>query len=450
MQMPYRVLWHEGMLLSPQHFQIADRHVEAMFGQMVRALIPDHFGVLAVEFDTLMLAEGNLALARLECILPDGTPVAIADPNHLPVPVRLNEAFATPATERVAAWLTLPVAVPGALAVSDDGVANGRPTRYRKVACAAHDESGAGRERQVAQARPNLRLALGEAPPEGYTALRLAEIVRDGTGAFVIASDHAPPCLHIAASKPLRDVIARMAEILVQRSSDLGQLRRSRIKGMIEFTASELGNQLMLQAINSHLPEVLSLLGSAAAHPRDAFRPLAALAGELTSFSDEGHPRELPAYDHEHPLVCFRALESRLRGLLQTVVSTKYTPVRLVLGSNRTHAGSIPEHVLEGARFYLSVACAIAAERVIREIPANAKIASGGRIQQLIMQAMPGIGLDYLPTPPADIPVQPGAMYFQLRTSGDHWEQARKTRTIAVYLPPDFNDARVEILAVKD
>jgi len=87
---------------------------------------------------------------------------------------------------------------------------------------------------------------------------------------------------------------------------------------------------------------------------------------------------------------------------------------------------------------------------MLREIPMKAKIGSGGRIPQLIAQALPGIRPVYLGVPPAEIPVQPGGTYFQLELTGTEWDHVRKTRSLAIYLPPEFADVRAEFLAVKE
>ncbi len=449
MQRPYRVQWHEGMFLTPQHLQQSDRYRDAVQAQILRALSPFHHGIVSLDFDQLTLAQGAFAVSRIEAIMPDGTPVAVFSADDLPPARRFSESFG-PQVARLGVHIALPLATTGAIAVADGGIHAGRPVRWRVVSTDLADESPGGQERPVPLACPNLRLLLDGESLDGHVSLKIAEIVRDASGGFQAATDFAPVCLRLGASPALTDIVRRMAEILVQRSDELSRLRRSRTKGLVEFTASELGNQLMLGAINAHLPELLAILGERAAHPREAFRCLAALCGQLLSFADEGHPRDLPAYRHDEPLAGLRELEQRLRALLTTVVTTRHVPIAVIMGSNRIASGIIPEHVLENARFYLAVVTNLPAERVLRDLPMKGKIAAGGRIQVLMTQAIAGIAIEYLSTPPPEIPVQPGSIHFQLRTAGPEWDAAMRSRTLAVYIPPEFGDARVEFLAVKD
>lgn len=449
MQRPYRVQWHEGMFLTPQHLQQSDRFRDAALAQALRSLTPYHYGILGLELDQLALAQGAVAVVRIEAIMPDGTPVVVLGADDLPPARRFGESFG-PQVERLGVHLALPLATVGSIAIAEGGMHAGRPVRWRVVATDLADESPGGQERPVPLGCPNLRILLDGESLDGHVSMKIAEIVRDASGGFQMAADFAPVCLRLGASPALTDIVRRMAEILVQRSDELARLRRSRTKGLVEFTASELGNQLMLGAINAHLPELLALLGERASHPRDVFRCLAALCGQLLSFADEGHPRDLPVYRHDEPLSGLRELERRLRALLTTVVTTRHVPISVTMGANRIAAGIIPEHVLENARFYMAVVTTLPAERVLRDLPLKGKVAAGGRIQVLMMQAVAGIGLEYLSTPPPEIPVQPGSIHFQLRTSGAEWDAAMRSRTLAVYLPPEFGDARVEFLAVKD
>ncbi len=77
-------------------------------------------------------------------------------------------------------------------------------------------------------------------------------------------------------------------------------------------------------------------------------------------------------------------------------------------------------------------------------------VASSGRIGTLISQALPGIRLTYLAVPPSEIPTQPGGTYFELDRTGGEWDGVAKTRTLSIYLPPEFADARTEFLAIRE
>ena len=69
---PEAVQWHEGMLLSPQHFQLAARRTEALSAYLLEAAAPFCWGVRRLQIDTALLLEAVFRVVELEAVLPDG------------------------------------------------------------------------------------------------------------------------------------------------------------------------------------------------------------------------------------------------------------------------------------------------------------------------------------------------------------------------------------------
>ncbi len=444
----HKVLWHEGMFLSPQHFQQNDRHHQDQLVQVLRAVAGFTHGIQHLEFNHLALAAGELGLVAGDGVFPDGTPFRFSDPNELP-PHRAIAEHLPPNANQIAVYLALPTTAPGSVACTPEGRYDGRLTRFRTRAATVIDDTQGGREREIPLAAPNLRLIFGDEPREGHTSLRIAELVRSGAGSFVISEDYVPPCLRLGAYPALSATVRRIAEILVGRSTELALQRRARTHGLVEFSVSEAASFIALHTLNGHLPTLLHVVNVGHHHPEAVFLHLATLAAQLMTLADDGHPKDLPTYRHDEPMACFSAIEARLRALLQVVTPQRYIPIALSAVSDRVQAGTIPENALEGAKLYLGVHSGMPSERALREIPLKTKVASAGRISALTTQAMPGIRLIYLAVPPPEIPVQPGGTYFELDQTAAEWAIVAKTRSLAIYLPPEFADARAEFLAVK-
>ena len=68
-----RVVWEEGMFLTPQHFQAQRRHFEESLGHTIDALFPFGYGVTSAALDTDALGGGTLALSHARGIFPDGS-----------------------------------------------------------------------------------------------------------------------------------------------------------------------------------------------------------------------------------------------------------------------------------------------------------------------------------------------------------------------------------------
>lgn len=69
----HKVIWREGMLLRPQHFQQNDRYYDHQLKARTRLLNRYSWGFFEQEVDTQGLAIGKLVLNRASGVLPDGT-----------------------------------------------------------------------------------------------------------------------------------------------------------------------------------------------------------------------------------------------------------------------------------------------------------------------------------------------------------------------------------------
>ena len=442
------VLWREGMLLAPQHLQHADRAAADRLASVLRLATPLAHGVARLAVDPAALAAGSFALLALEALLPDGTAVRTAAAEELPPAIDLAARFPG-AAQRCEVHLALALEPPGAVSIGEGGVHAGRAVRWRPQPAEVADAVD-GRARPIELVQPNLRLLLDGESLDGLSTLPLAVVVRDGADRFALDPAFAPPCLRLDASPVLSEMVRRTAALAAARLAEIGGHRRSRAQGLVEFAVGDVAAVMTLQAIGGALPGLVQAVAAGWTHPAEVHARLAAFAGQLLALAGEGDPGGLPGYDHHRPGPGFAALEKLLGGLLRTVTASRYVPVPVRAHSERIHAAQLPDQVTAGARIYLALVSALPAERVIRDLPARGKVASHGRLDTLVASALPGIRLAYQPVPPAEIPVQPGGTYFLLEAQGAEWEAAMKTRTLAVFLPPELAQARVEFLALRD
>src|ERR1700733_11087197 len=69
---PEAVHWTEGMLLAPQHFQLAGRRLEALLAYHLSHLLPFRWGIRRVAYSGALLRQGRLQILELEAVMPDG------------------------------------------------------------------------------------------------------------------------------------------------------------------------------------------------------------------------------------------------------------------------------------------------------------------------------------------------------------------------------------------
>ena len=72
MKIPNRIQWHEGMLLSPQHFQVESARVDNMVAWHTIATNSYNWGIRKCKFDISLLASGKLRVLELDGFMPNG------------------------------------------------------------------------------------------------------------------------------------------------------------------------------------------------------------------------------------------------------------------------------------------------------------------------------------------------------------------------------------------
>jgi type VI secretion system protein ImpJ len=272
-------------------------------------------------------------------------------------------------------------------------------------------------------------------------------VTRSDASKYELDEHFVPPLVGIGASEYLLGIARRLVEILSARSSTLSGYRRQRNQGLADFGVSDIANFWLLYTVNTHLPIFRHLFETRRGHPNDLFSAMSALASTLTTFSSTIHPRALPLYDHTDLAACFTKLDETLRELLETVVPTNHVALPLRLTESSIYATAVDQDRYFGSpHIYLALNAGMKQDELIRKVPQLMKISSGDQIERLIRQALPGVGLRHVPSPPSALPIKLNYQYFQLDRSGTDWEAIKRSRNVAAYIPSDFPEPQVELV----
>lgn len=436
------VLWTKGVILSPQHLQLQDRFLEDMLSFRLSAVSAWRWGFAELMIDREALAEGMVSLDRARGIFPDGLAFDIPGADAAPA-ARAADELLDPDAEHGVVHLAISEWKPGGTNVA---LAGGSGARFEAEMVQRRDDTTGDGEKPVLVGRKNLRL-VGEAEEvAGLLTLPIGRLRRSPAGEVTLDPGFVPPVVNHAASDHLVSLNRRLLELMTARSATLAGGRRQRNLSLADFGVADVAGFWLLYTVNSHLPLIRHFLESGHGHPLDLFRTWSALAGSLTTFSDRVTPADLPAYDHSNLQRSFELLDDLIRSLLATVVPSTHVSLPLRPTRAHVHATALDEErYLEATEIYLALRSEVGADELAQRVPQLVKLSSGDRVEVLIRQALPGVGLRHVPDPPGALPVKLDYTYFRLERTGPEWEAVRRARNIAAYLPSDFPAAEGEI-----
>jgi type VI secretion system protein ImpJ len=436
------VVWTRGTFLSPQHLQNQDRFLKDVLQFHMECLAFLPWGFVSLEISHAELAAGMFAITRASGIFSDGLLFDFPGSDHAPPPKPLADCFAQ---DQDTADLYL--AVPQFHTQGLNVASRDRDARYRIETEVFPDENTGMSERPIQVARKNLRLLSEYDPREGYTSLLVARVRRTETGTFQMDPHFVPPLVDFSASDHLMSIARRLLEILSARSTTLAAMRRQKNQSLADFTSSDIANFWLLYTINTALPAFRHLYETRRGHPESLYSAMLALAGALTTFSPDTHPRDLPNYEHDQLGTCFTALDERLRMLLDTVVPANFVALPLKSLQTAIYATSIDNDTyLRNTRMYLAVSAQAPPADIITRTPQLVKVCSANQIEHLVRQALPGVTLTYVSSPPSALPVKLNYQYFSLSQGGPAWEAIVRSRNLAAYVPGDLPGAELELL----
>ena len=440
------VLWTKGTLLTPQHMQLQDRFIEDTLRFRLESLSFCPWGFRELRIDREALASGLFLIEAASGVFPDGLLFSVPDADSTPPAKPLADYFG-PTDSALDVYLAIPqyrdrginVSVPGGTA----------DTRYISEVAVVRDEVRGAAERPVQVGRKGFRLLLETESRQGYSAMKVARVNRTPSGTFHLEENFVPPLLEIAGNEYLMTLARRLLEILTAKSSELSALRREKNQSLADFTSSEIASFWLLYTVNSHYPILRHIFEVSRDHPERLYALMLSLAGALTTFSTEIHPRDLPVYDHDNLAVCFGALDAKVRVLLEAVVPKYYVALAMQQVQPSIYAASLAEdRLFDNTRYFLAINAEVDPAQLIVRVPQLVKVSSANQIEHLVRHALPGLELRHVLRPPASLPVKRHHAYFSLNQTGGVWDSITRSRNIAAYVPGDFPDAELEVIVL--
>lgn len=439
----HKVIWREGMLLRPQHFQHNDRYYDNQMKTRTQLLGRYMWGFLELEIEVEPLKIGKLVLSRASGILPDGSLFnleGLVEPLMVQVPHNIG---------KTSVYLGLPLMTGNHIEAREetDKDVLARYTIYDMSI--ANSNAGEGIESQVHCGRPNFCLLLGEQlSDQVFVKLKVGEIT-DCTedGGVTMNDNYSPTVIHSKASKYLLKRLNEVIRLVDTRCAALAE----RLSSNGKLGGSEVGDFMLMQMMNRTQLILLHYKDLQHVHPEELYRTLLTVVGELSTFASAN--RRVPVtlnYRHSDLSLSFEALLNVFRQLMAMVLEEHATPLPIQARDYGVQVAIVADHQhFDSSSFVLVAGAHCTAEELRNRLPAQLKMGTVETIRNLVNLHLPGFKLRPLPVAPRELAFHADKAYFILDLDTEELAQLKKSGGFAFHVSSEIAALELDFWAIK-
>jgi type VI secretion system protein ImpJ len=436
-----RVVWSEGMMLQPHHFQQQTRYHESQLRSTARLSQPYAWGLYSIAIDKSHLKTGKIALNSCEGVLPDGNVFRIPELDEQPKALDVSDDHLD-----TVVYLAVSIRRHNNTETIREGQVQGR---YKVTEHQTRDVSGVSNsEVPIEVSGLNFSLRTDKDDNSEFSCIPIARVEDVSiNGVVTLKEDFIPPCLNVKCNPFLTGFISELVKLCRHRIQSLA----SRVSVAGKATGSEVAEYLMLQTLNRHYPMLQHLDKAEHITPYDLYDKMVTLVGDMSTFiqPDKLVP-DLPHYDHRQPSLMFVTLISELRQMFSVVLEQNSINIPLQEKKFGIRVGTISDKTLfTSASFILAVSADISADDIRKYFPPQVKIGAVEQIKELVNVQLPGIQLTHLAAAPREMPYQRNFVYFELVQNGEYWQSLTESGGIACHIGTNFPNLSMELWAIR-
>ena len=436
-----RVVWSEGMMLHPQHFQQQARYHDAQLRDTIAAILPYAWGLSSIDIDTGLLKTGKFCVHSASGVLHDGSVFSFPECDNAPPAIELSKGELG-----LTLYLAVPIRRHGNTEVQREA---DKVTRSSLSELDVRDVSGVSNNSALLELS-GLQFSIRTSAQDNseFTCIAIGHIDDvSPNGVITLSDNYVSPALNIKANKYVAGFTNELVKLTKHRIGALA----SRVSVAGKSTNSEITDYMMLQTLNRHLPSLQYLDNAEHVHPFYLYEKLCTLIGDLSTFiKADKLVADLPHYEHVNIGEVLTTLMAELRGLFSVVLEQNSINIPLQERKFGIRVGTISDKTLfDNASFILAVSADVAAEDIIKFFPSQTKIGAVESIKELVNLQLPGIQLTHLPAAPREVPYQRHYVYFELVQSTEYWTALTQSGGIACHISADFPGLSVELWAIR-
>lgn len=280
------IQWHEGMLLSPQHFQQLELRNQQILSYHLRRLSPFYWGIHHLKLDPVVLAAGIIRVLEVDAVMPDGLIVNRYGDSEAPLEIDL-----TPLKDDLSKnEMTIYLVVPERTTTSSSLI--GEWPRYISAdGPEVLDENTPDNVVRIPRLLPKISLMAGVVPPARFEYIPIAQVIYKDESYQL--TPYMPPCFFVHKDSPLG-----------LRCATLSMKMRLKASYLSEKWLAQVGSELLketgelLRPLAESLPILEATIGTGKTHPYELYLTLCTIAGRLATLRFSQIIPSFPTYHH--------------------------------------------------------------------------------------------------------------------------------------------------------
>ncbi|WP_299490756.1 type VI secretion system baseplate subunit TssK [uncultured Shewanella sp.] len=436
-----KIVWSEGMFISPQHFQQQERYIESYIKNYHHYYHNSDAGIFDIDFDSDLLKIGKFGLRSSSGVFPDGTPFHTDYEMVIDIP---DDAMGK------LIYLALPIY---RLGVQDVTFEANSGTRHRSMMQPIFDSSRQDSEaEEVELSILNICLKMEGEDLEDYSVIEIAKIKEVKIdGGVILDQTYIPPCLRIKISDYILTSLKEIHADLVSHGQNLSN--KLSVDNSIKADQIVASDYIMLQTIARWTPQVYFWMNTDKLAPQNLYYDLCIMAGEFSALNS----KLLSDFHHFNcrdlfPL--FSQLFGDIKILLRQGRESSVTILNwdeTLFDKRRLLRIKVMDSVLySSSRILLAVSCSLGMVETSKQFIASTKLGGNSRIAELVRNSVSGIAMTALPFAPNELKARANKAYFELDTDSPYWHEiVRKDEPIALHLNEKIKDFEIEMIFIR-
>ncbi|MDR3187297.1 MAG: type VI secretion system baseplate subunit TssK [Holosporaceae bacterium] len=297
------VQWHEGMLLSPHHFQQSDSHIQHLLSAFGSSCTAFGFGVFELKVDTSALSSGVVRILKASGIFQDGLYFDFDAVHDQPLEKNLGDYFASNSSA-VKIYLAVPARRAG------ENELAGEMARYCSGEISGVCDANTGENAiNIPILKPKLKLLLQSEADARYVSFPIFEAEKSMDGG-VVSTNFIPPFIALDEHSKILELCREIAQVMRNKASYFSDRKDNYSRTVTDESMASL--RLLIQAVLP-LEAIIRINGI---QPFEVYKHLIDAITKIIAINPIQLIPRLTVYDHNDLFFTFDGLLRSARNIL--------------------------------------------------------------------------------------------------------------------------------------